>query len=276
VRTYPTTGFSLVELSIVLVILGLLVGGVLSGQSLIRASELRSIPTQYSSYVTAVNLFKDKYFALPGDMPNATALWGIAAGVGNDATCRDFVSTGVATCNGDGNNLVETSGTRPFEEFRFWQHLSNAGLIEGRFSGSTTTIPSTNNAANVPSGKISNTTWNVYNGTSWYASGLAKNVIGGMSFADAFNVTYDNFMFLVSPTPSNNFGRSPALLPQEMWNLDTKVDDGMPAVGKVVVSAYGGTGIALCTNTSLPNNFAATYLLTGTSKTCSPIFRQAF
>ena len=60
-------GFSLVELSIVLVILGLLTGGILAGQSLIRAAELRSISTDYSRYIAAVQAFRDKYFALPGD-----------------------------------------------------------------------------------------------------------------------------------------------------------------------------------------------------------------
>ena len=72
-------GFSLVELSIVLVILGLLVGGVLTGQSLIRAAELRSVSTEYSRYVASVHTFRDKYFALPGDMTNATQFWGTAA-----------------------------------------------------------------------------------------------------------------------------------------------------------------------------------------------------
>ncbi len=57
----PLNAFSLVELSIVLVILGLLVGGVLSGQSLIRAAELRSITEDYARYVTATHTFKDKY-----------------------------------------------------------------------------------------------------------------------------------------------------------------------------------------------------------------------
>jgi prepilin-type N-terminal cleavage/methylation domain-containing protein len=65
-------GFSLVELSIVLVILGLLTGGILAGQSLIRAAELRSITTQFNQYVSATQSFRDKYMALPGDMPNAT------------------------------------------------------------------------------------------------------------------------------------------------------------------------------------------------------------
>jgi len=61
----PRHAFSLVELAIVLVILGLLVGGVLSGSSLIRASELRSISTQYTNYYTAVRSFRDKFLPCP-------------------------------------------------------------------------------------------------------------------------------------------------------------------------------------------------------------------
>ena len=72
-RTRKNQGFTLVELSIVLVILGLLVGGVLTGQSLIRAAELRTVSTQYATFSTAVNTFRDKYFTIPGDMTNASA-----------------------------------------------------------------------------------------------------------------------------------------------------------------------------------------------------------
>jgi prepilin-type N-terminal cleavage/methylation domain-containing protein len=90
---YASRAFSLVELSIVLVILGLLVGGVLSGQSLIHAAELRAVTTEYQKYMTAVRSFKDKYFASPGDMNNATSLWGVAAGTGNDNACKIFAST---------------------------------------------------------------------------------------------------------------------------------------------------------------------------------------
>jgi len=66
------SAFTLVELSIVLVILGLLVGGTLTGQSLIHAAELRSVVKDYEKYKTAMHVFEDKYFALPGDMTNAT------------------------------------------------------------------------------------------------------------------------------------------------------------------------------------------------------------
>ena len=91
-------GFTLVELSIVLVILGLLVGGVLSGQSLIRAAELRSITAQQQRFVTSINAFRDKYFALPGDMTNAQSFWGVANAT--PSTCYSTAGTGTQTCNG--------------------------------------------------------------------------------------------------------------------------------------------------------------------------------
>ena len=71
------SAFSLVELSIVLVILGLLTGGILAGQSLIRAAQLRAVSTEYSRYVASINSFRDKYFGWPGDLRNATAFWSV-------------------------------------------------------------------------------------------------------------------------------------------------------------------------------------------------------
>lgn len=134
------SAFSLVELSIVLVILGLLVGGVLSGQSLIRAAELRSVTSEYSKWHSAAHAFRDKYFALPGDMPNATAFWGALDidGNGLGSNCRGE-SSGLATCNGDGDGAICQSGTctsQTYEAMLFWKHLANAGLIEGTYSGS--------------------------------------------------------------------------------------------------------------------------------------------
>src|ERR1700742_2576195 len=92
--------FSLVELSIVLVILGLLVGGILGGKSLIRASELRSVVTQHDQILTAILGFKDKYFALPGDMNNATQFWGALNPV---SFCMTGHSVDQKTCDGNGD-----------------------------------------------------------------------------------------------------------------------------------------------------------------------------
>lgn len=161
-------GFTLVELSIVLVILGLLVGGVLAGQSLIRAAELRSVTTQYMSYKTAVNAFRDKYFALPGDMPNAVRYWGAQAGGttdGVDSTCAALTAaaTGTATCNGNGNNQIGETGGSYYEWYRFWQHLANAGLVEGTFTGVAGAGSSYHSVigSNVPRTKLANGGWTI-------------------------------------------------------------------------------------------------------------------
>lgn len=134
------SGFSLVELSIVLVILGLLVGGVLTGQSLIRASELRKFMNTMERYKAATYTFRDKYFALPGDMNNAKQFWGSA---GTGTACRGVDSTTLAdpknTCDGDGDGNIRPSSVNNYswEIFRYWQHLANAGLIEGSYTGIT-------------------------------------------------------------------------------------------------------------------------------------------
>lgn len=129
------TGFSLVELSIVLVILGLLTGGILAGQNLIRAAELRSVVTEFQSYQTAVRTFQGKYFSLPGDMPNATDFWGAPGN--NTANCPATAGTGSQTCNGDGDGVVDINNVanQYDEPLLFWQHLANSGLIEGSYTG---------------------------------------------------------------------------------------------------------------------------------------------
>src|SRR5665213_102158 len=66
-------GFTLVELSIVLVIIGLIVGGVLVGRDLINAAAMRSQISQIEKYNTAVNTFRGKYGGLPGDLNAASA-----------------------------------------------------------------------------------------------------------------------------------------------------------------------------------------------------------
>ena len=90
-------GFTLIELSIVLVIIGLIVGGVLVGQDLIKASEIRATVAQVEKYNSAVNTFRTKYNGMPGDLPQTTAgAFGL------------FALTYATTLGfGDGNGLIE-------------------------------------------------------------------------------------------------------------------------------------------------------------------------
>jgi prepilin-type N-terminal cleavage/methylation domain-containing protein len=258
-RAPKPSAFSLVELSIVLVILGLLVGGILSGQALIRAAELRSVATQYQKFIAATNSFKDKYFALPGDMTNASSFWGAADGsTGNTAGCVAAVGTGTQTCNGNGDGQVLES-TASNEHFRFWQHLANAGLIEGTYDGITHGTSSTSaTTVNSPSGRISSSLWFVY-----YWGTAAGN-------SSQFSGLYNNFFLfggvLTNTSPANNL-----LKPEELWNIDTKMDDGMPDNGKIVAWNWGG-----CTNAASFSDTSATYLLASSVIGCGAIFRQQF
>jgi prepilin-type N-terminal cleavage/methylation domain-containing protein len=258
-------GFSLVELSIVLVILGLLTGGILGGQALIRAAELRAVSTEFNRYVTAVQTFRDKYFAIPGDMTNATAFWKSADGsTGTTAACKTIAATDTATCNGDGNGQLQAL-SYTVESFRFWHHLANAGMIEGTYSGIT---DGTNDASattrNSPRGKITN--------SLWYAGYLAP-VTSGTSF---FNGTYENYFQFGLPAVSNGLPWTGFASPEEAWNIDTKMDDGKPGQGKLFARDPGGMTGTNCTTATGGAQTNADYYLVNMSKNCSFMFRQAF
>jgi prepilin-type N-terminal cleavage/methylation domain-containing protein len=122
-------GFTLIEMSIVLVIIGLIVGGVLVGQSLISAAAVRAQISQIEKYNTAVNTFYGKYNALPGDLAPAMAgQFGFVTGTGIPG-------------DGDGNGLITgTNGGVAYgtylnsESLYFWADLSREGLISGSFT----------------------------------------------------------------------------------------------------------------------------------------------
>ncbi len=265
--------FSLVELSIVLVILGLLVGGILAGQSLIRASELRSVGTEYHRYLTATLAFRDKYFALPGDMTNATLFWGRlnsnADCVSNSSPASAVAAPGA--CDGNGNRLVNASAaSQSAEMFQFWRHLSNAGLIEGSYTGITGSLGSTHaiGGENAPNSRLSPGIWATY---AW------GDVSGNLTLFDA---NYGNSLMMggahASAAPTNAIVK-----PQEMWNLDKKLDDGMPALGKMLVRsrfgcAMAADGTALTTSTADAAKLDAVYNLSNATNQCMFVFRQAY
>jgi prepilin-type N-terminal cleavage/methylation domain-containing protein len=277
ISTIPAkSAFSLVELSIVLVILGLLTGGILAGQSLIRAAELRSVTTDYNKYMTAVRAFRDKYFALPGDMTNATAFWGTAGGTGSDTTCQTTVGTGTATCNGDGDGgtLDTISGTvYYYEEYRFWQHLANAGLIEGNFTGvqGAANTPGTN----VPSSKISNALFFVNNIANYVTSGTTVSGGNVKIFAGDYGKSQLTF---INVGGSYTTAGSWPLKPEEAWNIDTKLDDGLPSSGSVWSAKGNGTNTNCTTFAGVapPGDAGATYLLSNSNKDCFLYFPRAF
>lgn len=112
-------GFTLIEIAIVLVIIGLLLGGILQGQSLINSARVRNLISQMDGVKAAFYGFQDRYRALPGDFSLATTQ------IPNDTT----------TANGNGNGQIEAG----VESIAVWDHLSHAGFITGTYNTSNTT-----------------------------------------------------------------------------------------------------------------------------------------
>ncbi len=108
-------GFTLVEIAIVLVIIGLLLGGVLKGQEMISNAKVRNVADQASGITGAFFAFQDRYRALPGDYGQADQnISGVAAGQ-----------------NGNGNGQITTNAERGL----VWLHLATAGFITGNYDG---------------------------------------------------------------------------------------------------------------------------------------------
>lgn len=245
--------FSLVELSIVLVILGLLTGGILAGQSLIRAAELRGVTQQYQRIHASFYSFRDKYASIPGDFNNATLFWLSAGGNGGDATCYMAQTSGSpATCNGSGNGQISAiTGATNAERFMAWKHLANAGLIEGSYTGRTEGLVSTYEVApgkNTLAGRISNSFFDLLyilqtNPHHFSASKLEANAIG----AYGTNATFTVFK------------------PEEAWNIDSKLDDGSPVYGTIVAPKSTAAYQDNCTTS---DNADAAYKVTHTGVGC--------
>lgn len=255
-------GFSLVELSIVLVILGLLTGGILAGQSLIRASELRAVTTERDRYVTAAQTFRDKYFAIPGDMNNATKFWG-----DDNAACPDGAvpngTPGTCSGNGDGRINLAAAGGATGEAFQFWKQLALAGLIEGSYTGlaSAAATDDTTIGTNVPRSKI--------NSAGWYTQWFGDIPGDGAMYA----LDYGNPLVIAAPS-GTGWIRAAVMKPEEAWNIDTKTDDGRPGFGNVVPRFWNNacaTGGATQADRANSN-----YNLSVSSNQCMLFFVKAF
>src|SRR6187399_560451 len=119
-------GFTLIEIAIVLVIIGLLLGGVLKGQELITGARVRNLASQQDGVKAAYFGFLDRYRALPGDYAQAAANISNVSVAGNVNPCDGGGGAG----NGDGNGQV---GNDVEEPLLAWEHLSKAGFINGSY-----------------------------------------------------------------------------------------------------------------------------------------------
>jgi prepilin-type N-terminal cleavage/methylation domain-containing protein len=232
-------GFTLIELSIVLVVIGLIVGSILAGQSLINAATVRAQITQIERINTAANTFRVKYGYLPGDIKDP------------DASSFGFQSRGIYEGEGDGNGLIEGIQVNYLGSYNsffegagetgmFWVDLSTAHLIDGGFSSASATASSGLNLT--PS---SNPSLGAFFPPAKMGSGQYILVFSSNG------VNYYGVVGISSVTTLNAALTYTQSTPAQAYAIDAKIDDGLPQSGTVTarylyfysfVYAVGGGG----------------------------------
>lgn len=212
------SAFTLVEIATVLVVIGLLVGGVFAGKELIKSAQVRATVAQIESFKAAANAFKLKYNCLPGDCPNP-AEFGFGGGCSalgdtcGNGTVGGAISVGLAS--------FEESGR---ESYDFWLQLSQSLLIEGNFSGFDAAFPADLTVESaLPSIKLSSKV------------GLLPRALGSVTGAPNYFWTYVSYS--ISPTVTHPLDQ---LLPMDNFLLDSKMDDGFPDSGNVLLGNISG------------------------------------
>ncbi len=201
--SYKSQGFTLVEIAIVLVIVGLLLGGLLKGQQVLAGARLQSMIKQHTAVQAAYHAFRDRYRQVPGDMQNDRARSLIGAGINSGAQY-----------GGDGNGRIDEGNFG--EASAVWHHLAVAGFIPGGFVGGTTA------AAEYQTGTVAPA--NPYNGAVLLAE-------------------LDEYLDVLAAPPlrlAYVFGSN---VPVDILReLDMKLDDGLPATGAVRATVPGAVG----------------------------------
>jgi prepilin-type N-terminal cleavage/methylation domain-containing protein len=234
-RRGAQAGFTLVEMAIVLVIVGLLVGGILKGQEIVNNGRVKTQVAQIDSIKAAVETFVDKYGYYPGDDPQASTQLGIDTSFNGRGD--GFVSTAVGVADAD--TLGEAASTPPNA---VWYELQAANLLPGVISS-------------FPGGNQVN--------------GLSYNIEG--KIASSY-LTYADFTVnLAAGAVTNKMVRiqgvlnpsvpTPVMREADASQIDTKYDDGIPSSGQIMATDYSLQ--ACCKNASCQAQGAQYGLLTG-------------
>jgi prepilin-type N-terminal cleavage/methylation domain-containing protein len=213
-------GFTLVELSIVLVIIGFLIAGIAAATNMVKQAELRSVMSDLRTYATAYNNFIGKYNAVPGD-------WNAAASVFGATNC-----TASNTCDGDNDGLIEFSTTSADNEVKqAMRVLGLSGFINGNFDADPADSVSVV-GVNAPPSKVSGAGYVIASGTIGLTTDLG------------FNVSQNYLLMGKADGAGAGTLINGALTPSDTHNLDSKMDDGNIDTSGDFIGATSGSLMA--------------------------------
>jgi len=216
---YKQGGFTLIEIAIVLVIIGLLLGGILKGQELINSARVKNLGTDFRNIPLFIYGYQDKFKALPGDDPLvATHLTG---------------ATLATTPGATGNGVIEgswDSTTATDESYLFWQHVRLAGLAPG--------VTDPNAAGYLPT-NASGGTIGIQSGTTIAVSSPIQ--AGGVGISGAYIIC------------------SKGILGKFVKQLDTQMDDGKTDSGSMMATKTTGYAIGALAEPTATIDDALTY-----------------
>lgn len=230
-------GFTLVELAIVLVIVGLLIGGILKGQELIASTRMTSTASQIRAVEAATNNFFDTYGNMPGDLPNAT---------GRLPNCATAASICIFAGNGDGRIAVtpDAAYAAGTEGSAFFGHLAAADLISGVLPQATAVTPG-QGALGTPLGNAS------YYRVGYQGAGNGAAAVGNMTPGHYLTLSSLGAGTAVLATNFEGAG----IQPKAAQKIDSKYDDGAPQTGSVIgANTTAATATAGCDNAGVYNS----------------------
>lgn len=193
-------GFTLVELSIVLVVIGLLVGGILAAQSMVKTAKIHTLAKEVQQLNIPVNLFKQRFKYYPGDIPHALDNYGFHCH-------QNYVDS---HNSGDGNGLIDKNAATGWEQELFWCQLHLTGMLN---LSSVVKIDGF-----IKSGMISKFDKKI----DWNAGGADNSPLCKPGF-------HVGNCFYFGSTDDNNV----SMLPIDAAAIDNKLDDGVPSTGSV-------------------------------------------
>jgi len=225
----PQAGFTLVELAIVMIIIGLLIGGVLKGQQLIVNAQITATVAQIKAIDAATTSFRDNYAGMAGDLINP----GVRLNTCTALPCN-FVGDGDGKVDNGAAAGIDFSAAPVGEQLAYWAQLNAAGLL----TGLQPLLVKTSWGDTMPASKLAGGGFDI----GWYAGNVA---FPSQSNGIAANVLTGHYLALHGSAGVAMAAAAPDafMTANQAARIDTKIDDGVGNTGTVLAG-----GAATCTD----------------------------